>query len=110
VAVEGELMNQPDNEGSLAAACTWKIPEKPHLNTLPPAPGPQTPAPAAKVATKRNTRPVQFPVGLRVNITLPMAAALKRISRRLRLPEGVICRLGLMQYLASQDREYREDD
>jgi hypothetical protein len=75
-----------------------------------PAPNPQTPAPAAKVEPKRNTRPVQFPIGVRINITRPMAASLKRISRRLRLPEGVICRLALMQHLASQDREYREDD
>jgi hypothetical protein len=103
-------MNQPDNDGSLAAACTWQIPEKPHLNTLPPAPGPQTPAPAAKVAAKRATRRIQFPIGVRINITPAMAASLGRIRRRMRLPEGVICRLALMAYLASQDREYREDD
>jgi hypothetical protein len=103
-------MSLPDNtEGDLAAAGIWRLPAEPCSNTLPPAPPPQTPAPAAKVATKRNKRPVQFPVGLRVNITLPMAASLKRISRRLRLPEGVLCRLGLMDYLARHDPQYRED-
>jgi hypothetical protein len=103
-------MSLPDNDGSLAAACAWKIPEKPYPNTQPPATAPQTPAPAANKAVKRNSRPIQFPVGLRVNITLPMAASLKRISRRLRLPEGVLCRLALMQYLAANDREYHEVD
>jgi len=28
----------------------------------------------------------------------------------MRLKEAVIARIGLMYYLASQDREYREDD
>jgi hypothetical protein len=100
----------PDNEDPVATAGTWRLPEKPYLNTPPPSPGPQTPSPAAKVAAKRVTRPIQFPIGLRVNITPAMATSLKRISRRLRLPEGVICRLALMQYLAGQDREYRETD
>jgi hypothetical protein len=104
-------MNQPDNtEGGLATACDWRIPEKPYPNTQPPAAGPQTPAPAVKVAAKRATRRIQFPIGVRINITPAMAASLGRIRRRMRLPEGVICRLALMAYLAGQDREYREDD
>ena len=103
-------MAHPDNAGDLATASTWRLPVEPALNTRPPAAGTQTPTQAAKVATKRNSRPIQFPIGVRINITPAMAASLKRIQRRLRLPEGVICRLALMQYLASQDREYREDD
>ena len=103
-------MTQPDNQGDLAAASTWRLPVEPALNTRPPAPGAQTPAPAAKNAVKRNSRPVQFPIGVRINITPNMAASLARIRRRLRLPEGVIARLALMQYLAANDREYREDD
>jgi len=83
---------------------------EPSTDTQAPAPGPQTAAKAVKATAKRNTRPIQFPIGVRINITPSMAASLKRIGRRLRLPEGVICRLGLMQYLASQDREYNEVD
>jgi hypothetical protein len=52
---------------------------------------------------------VQFPIQLKLNITLAMDASLQRVTRRLRLPAGVIGRLALMQYLAQQDREYRED-
>jgi hypothetical protein len=103
-------MATPDNEGDLATARTWRPPVEPYPNMRMPAPGPQTAAPANKVEPKRNTRPIQFPIGVRINITPAMAASLKRISRRLWLPEGVICRLALMQYLSSQDREYREDD
>jgi hypothetical protein len=53
---------------------------------------------------------VQFPLQLKLNITLAMDASLQRLARRLRLPVGVLARLGVMQYLAQQDREYREDD
>ena len=59
--------------------------------------------------TKQQSRPIQFPMQLKLNITLAMDASLQRIARRLRLPAGVIGRLGLMQYLAQQDREYHED-
>jgi hypothetical protein len=52
---------------------------------------------------------VQFPLQLKLNITLAMEASLQRLTRRLRLPPGVIGRLGLMNYLAQQDREYHED-
>jgi hypothetical protein len=82
----------------------------PSTDTHASSPTPQAPAPAAKPGQKRNTRPIQFPIGLRINITPAMAISLKRISRRLRLPEGVIARLALMQYLGANDREYREDD
>ena len=83
---------------------------EPSTDTQASAPGAQTAAKAVKTTTKRNTRPIQFPIGVRINITPAMHASLGRIRRRMRLPEGVICRLALMAYLASQDREYREDD
>src|SRR5262245_24255872 len=99
-----------DNEGDLATAGTWRPPAQPAPNMRPPAPSPQTPAPVKAKAVKGNKRPIQFPIGVRINITPAMAVSLGRIRRRMRLPEGVICRLALMAYLASQDREYREDD
>jgi hypothetical protein len=60
-------------------------------------------------AKKRKPVRSEFPIRLGLNITEAMAASLARIRRRLRLKEAVIGRLALMQYLASQDREYRED-
>jgi len=71
------------------------------------SPAPRTNGSPAKA--KQQSRPVQFPMQLKLNITLAMDASLQRIARRLRLPAGVIGRLGLMQYLAQQDREYHED-
>jgi len=71
-----------------------------------PAPGQNGPAVKAK---QRNSRAVKFPIQLRINITPAMNASLGRISRRLLLAEGVVGRIALMQYLAQQDREYRED-
>src|SRR5262249_25001552 len=108
----GALMTQqlPENESPLATEGTWRPPAEPYPNMPPPALGPQVAAKAVNQAQKRNTRPIQFPIGVRINITPAMAASLGRIRRRMRLPEGVICRLALMAYLASQDREYREDD
>jgi len=99
----------PETEFS-APSDTRLSPLEPAANIKHPAPGPQTPAKAVNKGQRRNTRPIQFPIGVRINITVQMAASLGRIRRRMRLPEGVICRLALMAYLASQDREYREDD
>jgi hypothetical protein len=70
-----------------------------------PAPGQNGPS----IAKRRNSRAVKFPIQLRINITPSMNASLQRISRRLLLAEGVIGRIALMQYLAQQDREYREE-
>jgi len=78
---------------------------EPSTSTERPAPG----ANSSPAKAKRQSRPVQFPLQLRLNITLAMEASLQRLARRLRLPPGVIGRLGLMQYLAQQDREYHED-
>jgi hypothetical protein len=71
-----------------------------------------SPAPRANGSppkAKQQSRPVQFPLQLKLNITLAMEASLQRLTRRLRLPAGVLGRLALMQYLAQQDREYHED-
>jgi hypothetical protein len=46
---------------------------------------------------------------MKINITPAMKSSLLRVTRRLRLPEGVIGRLALMQHLAQQDRDYHED-
>jgi len=69
-----------------------------------PSPPPQRPAPATKVTKK--SRPVKYPVQLRVNITAPMAQALERVCLRLGIPEGIGARIAISQFLSSQDPEY----
>ena len=71
------------------------------------SPGPNG-APAE--ANKRDPSRSEFPIRLGLNITPAMAASLGRLRRRMKLKEAVIGRLALMNWLASQDREYREDD
>ena len=78
---------------------------EPTTNTERPATG-QNGAPAK--AKRHNNRVVRYPIQLRVNITEAMNASLARISRRLMIPEGIVGRIALIQYLASNDREYRE--
>jgi hypothetical protein len=73
-----------------------------------PNPAPGTNGPPVKVK-RRNSRAVKFPIQLRINITPRMNDSLQRISRRLLLAEGVIGRIALMQYLAQQDPQYREE-
>ena len=58
---------------------------------------------------RQNNRIVRYPIQLRVNVTTAMNDSLARISRRLMIPEGIVGRIALIQYLASNDREYRED-
>jgi hypothetical protein len=58
---------------------------------------------------KQTSPPSEFPVRLSLNITPAMAASLERMRRRLRLKEAVIGRLALMNYLATNDPQYRED-
>ena len=57
---------------------------------------------------RQGNRVVRYPIQLRVNITGAMNESLARISRRLMIPEGIVGRIALIQYLASNDREYRE--
>jgi len=71
-----------------------------------------SPAPGANgspARIKQQSRPVQFPLQMKLNITLALDASLQRLTRRMRLPAGVIGRLALMHYCSQQDREYRED-
>ena len=58
-------------------------------------------------AGKRQSN-IEFPIRLSLNITPAMANSLARISRRMRLKEGIVGRLGLMAYLQANDAEYRE--
>jgi len=60
-------------------------------------------------AKRHNSRIVRYPIQVRVNITTAMNDSLARISRRLMIPEGIVGRIALIQYLASNDREYREE-
>src|SRR5262245_17630145 len=66
-------------------------------------------SPGSNGASAEAKRPPEFPIRLELNITPAMAASLGRMHRRLRLKEAVIGRLALMQYLATQDPQYRED-
>jgi hypothetical protein len=77
-------------------------------------PAAASPPPAAATAAKGGPvegkkRIEEFPVRISLNITHNMAASLQRMHRRTRLKEAVIARLGLMDYLARQDPNYRED-
>src|SRR5262245_49302196 len=58
---------------------------------------------------KRTSSPPEFPIRLGLNITPAMQASLSRMHRRLRLKEAVIGRLAVMQYLATNDPQYREE-
>ena len=58
---------------------------------------------------KAEKPPGEFPIRLSLNITSAMAVSLERMRRRLRLKEAVIGRLALMNYLAANDPQYRED-
>ena len=78
---------------------------EPSTSTERPATG-QNGAPAK--GKRQSNRIVRYPIQLRVNITEAMNASLARISRRLMIPEGIVGRIALIQYLASNDREYRE--
>ena len=77
-------------------------------NASPPPPD-GSPAPNGGPAEARQQLG-EFPIRLSLNITPAMAASLARLKRRMRLKEGVIARVGLMHWLASQDPHYREDD
>src|SRR5262249_25221319 len=69
----------------------------------------QGPAPRANGPTikARGSRPVRYPIQLKVNINQVMAASLQRVCMRWGIPEGIGARIALTQFLAQQDREYR---
>ena len=73
-----------------------------------PTPAAGQSAPAVK-AKRRVSRPVQFPIQLRVHIDPSMNAALGRISRRRKLAEGVIGRFALMEFLERNDLRYQQE-
>ena len=69
-----------------------------------PAPGTNGPAPRA-----RGSRPVKYPIQLKVNITQAMAASLQRVCQRWGVPEGIGARIAIMQFLSQQDPQYRSE-
>ena len=74
-----------------------------------PATAPQTPAEGHSTPQQANVprRNINYPIGLRVNITKGMASSLGRIKQQLKAPEGMIARWALMQYLAQHDASYK---
>ena len=71
------------------------------------SPAPNGGAPQAK--PQRKAVPEEFPIRISLNITPAMNNSLERMRRRTRLKQAVIARLGLMDYLARNDPQYRED-
>ena len=70
-----------------------------------PAAGPKTPA---KSTTGHMGRNVRYPIQLRVNLTVEMNESLGRVARYLDMPEGMIGRMALKQYLTNQDPQFRQ--
>jgi hypothetical protein len=82
---------------------------QPATDTQMPATTPQTPAEGHSAPQQPNAprRNINYPIGLRVNITKGMASSLGRIKQQLKAPEGMIARWALMQYLAQHDANYK---
>jgi hypothetical protein len=93
-----------ENRGTAGPVQAPPVPARPAPVPLGPAPGPNGPA-AAKAG-----RIPEFPFQLKLNITKAMVESLERLHRSTRLKQGVIGRLGLMEYLAARDPQYREED
>jgi hypothetical protein len=81
-------------------------PASPHAPNASPAPNGGAP----KAKRQRKAVPEEFPIRISLNITVAMNDALERMRRRTRLKQAVIGRLGLMDYLARHDPQYREAD
>jgi hypothetical protein len=58
---------------------------------------------------KPKSRNIRYPVQMRVNLTFEMAASLARIAQYREMPEGIVCREILKQYLLQNDGQYRAD-
>ena len=75
-----------------------------------------TPIPAvgsngsAVVGKRRHSPPVQYPIQLRVNLSPAQNAALQRVSRQLTVPEGILGRMAIAQYLRAAGVNYKEPD
>jgi hypothetical protein len=78
----------------------------PHAPNTSPAPNGGSP----QAQKQRKAVPEEFPIRISLNITPQMNASLERMRRRTRLKQAVIARLGLMDYLARNDPQYREVD
>ena len=79
-----------------------RSPVGPSTKSQGPAPGSNGPA-----IKGRGSRPVRYPIQLKVNINAAMAASLQRVCQRWGVPEGIGARIAITQFLAQQDREYR---
>jgi len=75
-------------------------------STSPQGPAPRANGPAIKA---KGSRPVQYPIQLKVNINPVMAASLQRVCKRWGIPEGIGARIAITQFLSQQDREYRSE-
>jgi len=75
---------------------------EPSASPLAPAPGANRPAVKAK-----GSRPVKYPIQLKVNINPAMAASLQRVCLRLGIPEGIGARIAIAQFLSQQEQQYR---
>jgi hypothetical protein len=78
---------------------------EPATITEAPAPGPKAPAKSGKSPQGRNVR---YPIQLRVNITPAMNESLRRVAHHFDMPEGMVGRMALKQYLAQQDPLFRQ--
>ena len=75
-------------------------------STSPQGPAPRSNGPAPKA---RGSRPVKYPIQLKVNITQAMAASLQRVCQRWGVPEGIGARIAITHFLTQQDPQYRGD-
>src|SRR5262245_37335919 len=99
--IRGRQMDTPRIEAARDQG-SRKAPAAPSTSSQGPAPGSNGPAIKA-----RGSRPVQYPVQLKVNINQAMALSLQRVCKRWGVPEGIGARIAITQFLAQQDREYR---
>src|SRR5262245_11779026 len=83
-------------------------PQRPTVgpSTKPEGPAPRANGPAVKA---KASRPVRYPIQLKVNINQAMAASLQRVCLRWGIPEGIGARIAITQFLGHQDPQYRGD-
>jgi hypothetical protein len=73
------------------------------------SPPPQPPAPGhnGPPIKARGSRPVQYPIQLKVNLSPAMAASLKKVCRRLGMPEGIGARIAIANRLREMENAER---
>jgi hypothetical protein len=69
--------------------------------------GPQSPTVAPNGPKRVSPRNTQYPFQLKVNMTPGMNASVRRVTQRLKVPEGTIGRWGMMLILAQHDPDYK---